>query len=123
MSGSPVPTTDPLFPSAWVPLAERLCEAYYAEFPETDARYGQRGRDFCVHDNAYLLSWLTDELDLPASRAFGRNVAWLAGILEARGFPMDAFHRNLELMGAAVAELRPQDKGRIDSLLASVTGR
>ncbi len=119
---SPVPTTDPGFPAHWLSTAEQICDRFYAEFPDHDARYGARGRAFCAHDNAYLVAWLVEALDLTGASSFARNVVWLRDLLDARGFPMDAFRRNLELVAAAVTTLRPDDAGRIEDLLAT-TGR
>lgn len=116
---APVPTTDPLFPSRWLPLAERICERYYEEFPATDARYGERGRAYCAHDNAYLVAWLVDALDTAGPDSFRTNVAWLRGLLDARGFPMDAFQRNLDFVQEIVAEVRPDDAARIHDLVVA----
>lgn len=115
---SPVPTTDPQFPSRWLSIAETICERYYAEFPDHDERYGDRGRRFCAHDNAYLVAWLVDALDTAGPASFGINVEWLRGLLEARGFPMDAFRRNLQLVGEAVTALRPDDRQQIHELVS-----
>lgn len=114
---SPVPTTDPLFPSRFLPLAEQICASYYAEFPDHVERFGERGQAFCAHDNAYLIAWFVDDLD-GQTGSFVRNVSWLAGVLHGREFPMDAFARNLELVGAAVSETRPADQERIAALVA-----
>jgi len=119
---SPVPTTDPQFPTHWLSVAEGICDRYYAEFPDHDERYGGRGRSYCAHDNAYLVAWLVDALDIAGPGSFGKNVKWLQGVLEARGFPMDAFRRNLHLGGEAVAILRPVDGQRIQDLIADVAG-
>ena len=116
---SQIPTTDALFPSQWLEMAERVCARYYAEFPDHVERYGERGREYCAHDNAYLIAWLVDDMAMPASGSFARNVAWLASVLSARGFPMDAFGRNLELVGDEVVELRPDDAVRIRKLVAT----
>ena len=119
---SPVPTTDPRFPAEWLEVAEDICERYYAEFPDQDARYGDRGRAYCAHDNAYLVAWMIDALGIAGEASFGRNVDWLRGLLEARGFPMEPFRRNLSLVGDAVADLRPQDAERIQRLVAAAAG-
>lgn len=113
---SPIPTTDPLFPAHWLPLAETVCGRWYAEFPETDARYGERGRAYCAHDTAYLIAWLADELDLGLEGSYARGVAWLASVLEARDFPMESFRRSLTLVGEALAAERPEDAARIAAL-------
>lgn len=115
---SPIPTTDSQFPSQWLAVAEAVCTRFYAEFPEQDGRYGERGRAYCAHDNAYLVAWLVDALGAAGRESFAANVAWLHALLEARGFPMDAFRRNLVLVGEAVAALRPDDAGRIRELIA-----
>jgi hypothetical protein len=115
---SPVPTTDPQFPSQWLSIAETICDRYYAEFPDHDERYGDRGRSYCAHDNAYLVAWLVDALDTAGPGSFATNVEWLRGLLEARGFPMDAFMRNLQLVGEAVTALRPDDAHRIAELVS-----
>ena len=118
MSGH-VPTTDPLFPSRWLEIAETVCARYYTEFPEQDERYGNRGRTYCVHDNAYLVAWLVGALEDAGTDSFGSNVAWLRSVLESRGFPMDAFGRNLDLVGEAVGAVRPGDADRIRDLVAA----
>jgi hypothetical protein len=114
---SPVPTADQHFPSQWLELAGTVCERYYAEFPDHDARYGDRGRAYCAHDNAYLLAWLVDALGPAGAASFATNVEWLRGLLEARGFPMDAFRRNLELVGEAVIGVMPREAATIRELV------
>lgn len=114
---APVPTTDPLFPAQWLALAVKICDRYFLEYPEQDRRYGDRGRSYSVHDNAYLVAWLVEGLDLAGSNSFTVNVVWLRNLLAARRFPMDAFSRNLGLVAEAVAELRPADSQRIHQLV------
>ena len=119
---SPVPTTDPHFPSRWLTLAEEICDRYYTEFQDHDERYGDRGRNYCAHDNAYLVAWLVDALDTAGAGSFATNVEWLRGLLEARGFPMEAFRRNLQLVGDAVSGMRPDDAQQIAELVSGATG-
>ena len=118
---SPIPTTDRQFPSQWLSIAETICDRYYGEFPDHDERFGERGRRYCAHDNAYLVAWLVDALDTAGPASFARNVEWLRGLLEARDFPMDAFRRNLQLVGEAVTTLRPDDLRRIAELVVGAT--
>lgn len=120
---SPIPTADPGFPSQWLAVAEGICDRYYQEFPDHDDRYGDRGRAYCAHDNAYLVAWLIDALGVAGEASFSRNVAWLRDLLEARSFPMDAFSRNLTLVGDAVTDLRPDDAEAITRLVAGALGR
>ena len=116
---SPVPTADAAFPTQWLPVAESICERYYAEFPDHGERYGERGRAYCAHDNAYLVAWLVDALDVAGEASFGRNVAWLRGLLAARNFPIEAFNRNLVLVGEAVTRLRPDNADTIARIVAA----
>jgi hypothetical protein len=76
-------------------LAQEICRRYRTEFPDEVERYGDTGHAWCVHDNQYLLEWgamaVTDVLDMHA------EVAWLASVLEARGFPVERLARDLEI--------------------------
>jgi hypothetical protein len=82
-------------------LAEEICARYRAEFPDEQHRYGDAGIAWCVHDNQHILNWAVTELN--GYGGFDRQLAWLAGVLEARDFPLDRLARNLDL-AAAVSE-------------------
>ncbi len=58
----------------------------------------------------------------PGPNGSAVDVEWLRGLLEARGFPMDAFRRNLQLVGEAVMTLRLDDARRIDELVSGAAG-
>ena len=83
-------------------LARTICARYYEEFTDEDERYGDAGREWCVHDNQHLLNWAA--LDVHGGVVLGEQVEWLARVLEARGFPVDRLARDLELAGDVVAE-------------------
>ena len=83
-------------------LARAVCDRYYAEFGDEDERYGDAGRAWCVHDNQHLLNWAA--LDVHGVVALDDQVAWLARVLEARGFPLDRLARNLELDAAVLRD-------------------
>jgi hypothetical protein len=118
---SPVPTVDQLFPSHRLEAGRRVSESFFTEFPDLEARYGDRGRKYCDHDNAYLLTWLEQALDAPGGPALlASNIEWLGSVLEARGFPMDAFRRNLDLVADVLADERPDDAARIRALMDGV---
>jgi hypothetical protein len=82
------------------PLATEICQRYREEFPDEDDRYGPAGNAWCVHDNRYLLYWAAEAAN--GYLAINDEVAWLAKVLEARGFPLRRLARNLEI-GAQVA--------------------
>lgn len=127
---SPIPTSDPAFPSHMLELAESVCAEYYALYPDTDERYGGRGRAYCAHDNAYLAAWITRAVELGSPATLARDVQWLADLLAARGFPMDRFVQNLELVAAKVSAqgLAPRETVELvirpvaDAILRNGTG-
>ena len=85
-----------------VTLATEVCSRYQREFRDERKRYGGAGNRWCVHDNQHLLSWAVEaangDLDMNA------EVSWLAGVLEARGFPTERLARTLDLGADVVAE-------------------
>ena len=85
-----------------LPLAEEICRRYRQEFPDEQQRYGDAGNAWCVHDNQYLLCWAVEAvngyIDMEA------EVDWLAGVLEARDFPLERLARGLEIGADVVAE-------------------
>ena len=81
-------------------LAAAVCGRYYEEYTDEDARYGDAGRQWCVHDNQHLLNWAA--LDVAGAVVLDEQVAWLARVLAARDFPVDRLARDLELAAAVV---------------------
>jgi hypothetical protein len=98
-----------------VELARAICRRYRDEFPDEQSRYGDAGTAWCVHDNQWLLSWgaesVTGYLDMHD------EVAWLASVLEARGFPLERLCRDLEIGAEVVLK---QVRGRSGEQLAAV---
>ena len=88
---------------ALVPLAEDISQRFLAEFPDEIDRYGDAGREWCVHDNQWQLAWAAEDLAV-GGRHFAKNVRWLAGLLRARDYPVERLRRDLELAAEVVAE-------------------
>ena len=94
------------------PLADEIADRYFERHPEDLERYGEAARDWEVHDTLHLLNWAIGDVEGHAD--LSKQVGWLAGVLEARGFPLDHLASNLDLAadvsaeriggGAAVAE-------------------
>lgn len=76
-------------------LAQETCRRYRAEFPDEQERYGDAGIEWCVHDNQHILNWAV--LAQAGDVDLRRELAWLARVLAARGFPLERLVRNLEL--------------------------
>ena len=83
-------------------LAEAVADRYFEEFPDDLERYGDAARAWEVHDTLHCLHWAV--LDVEGSADVEREVAWLASVLGARGFPLDRLARNLEFAGDVVDE-------------------
>lgn len=84
------------------PLAREVCHRYREEFPDERERYGDAVDAWCRHDNRHLLNWAA--LSLSGFVDFEAKVRWLAGVLEARGFPLSRLARNLELAAGVVED-------------------
>ena len=76
-----------------------------AEFPDERERYGPSGADWCRHDCQHLLNWAV--LSLTEALDFEAQLAWLARVLEARGFPISRLARCLEMLAQTVRDSAP----------------
>ena len=83
------------------PLAAAIAERYFERYPEDLERYGDVARDWEVHDTLHLLNWAIG--DAAGHLDLLRQVSWLAGVLEARSFPLEHLAGNLELAAEEVA--------------------
>ena len=103
-----------------VPLAEEVTQRYFDEFPDDAERYGDTGREWCVHDNQYILAWAVG--DLAGHRMLARQVSWLAELLSARGYPRERLARNLEIVADVLGERIPDQRDEVAELLTRVAG-
>ena len=90
-----------------VVLARAVCDRYHAHYPDEQERYGEAGRDWCRHDNQWLLSWAVG--DVLGVTDLDEQARWLARVLRGRNFPIDRLAHDLRLAGDVVLErLAPQ---------------
>jgi hypothetical protein len=87
------------------PLAEEIARRYFERHPEDLERYGDVARDWEIHDTQHLLNWAIG--DAEGHVELNGQVAWLAGVLEARDFPLEHLASNLDLAADVVAERVP----------------
>jgi hypothetical protein len=105
------------------PIAEAVSDRYFERHPEDLDRYGELAREWEIHDTQHLLNWAIG--DVEGHVELERQVAWLAGVLEAREFPLEHLASNLELAGAVVQERlgAAAVAGRLEAAAAFVRGR
>jgi hypothetical protein len=82
-------------------LAAEVCARYEAEYPDEQQRYGEAGHLWCLHDNQHLLNWAAWELGEHV--VLREQVAWLAGVLAARDYPLDRLARDLDICAEVVS--------------------
>jgi hypothetical protein len=95
-------------------LAQEICARYRAEFPDEQERYGDAGVAWCIHDNQHILNWAVTERN--GYGGFERQIAWLAGVLEARDFPLDRLARNLDISATVLEEGLEHDRSLAETL-------
>jgi hypothetical protein len=83
-------------------LARAVSDRYFAAYPEDLERYGELAREWEIHDTQHLLNWAIG--DVEGFVDLEHQVAWLAGVLEARDFPVEHLAGNLDLAADVVAE-------------------
>jgi hypothetical protein len=97
------------------PLAEEIARRHRREFPDEADRYGDRGLEWCVYDNTWLLSWAI--LDAAGWGDFDAQLMWLAGILESRGYPVDRLARDLEIAADVTTDALVGEPGPVRQVL------
>ena len=100
------------------PLATEVARRYRDEFPDERDRYGDAGLEWCVHDNQYLIAWAVEDATL-GSVSFPEQVGWLARVLAARGYPLERLVRDIEIIGAVLAQREPELARAIEATLAA----
>jgi hypothetical protein len=99
------------------PLATEIAHRHRIEFPDEGDRYGDRGLEWCVYDNQWLLSWA-----FTAACGWGNfdeQLVWLAGVLEARRYPVSRLARDLEIAAEVTAETSKSSEVRVREVLIS----
>jgi hypothetical protein len=118
-SGQPPPATATLRDGGTLELralAKEICARYRAEFPDEQERYGDAGMEWCLHDNQHILRWAVTEQN--GYGGFERQLTWLAGVLDARDFPLERLARNLEIASEVLGEAVPPAQRQLAETLA-----
>ena len=86
--------------------AREIARRHRAEFPDEEERYGDRGLEWCAYDNQWILAWAAAEA--VGFEDLGKQIEWLMGIFDARGYPVERLARDLEIAADVVDPLRAQ---------------
>lgn len=111
-SGAPAPVTAELRDGEQLDLralADEICRRYRNEFPDEQARYGDAGMAWCLHDNQHLLNWAVAESN--GYGGFERQLTWLARVLDARDFPLERLARDLDIAATVLNEMDTRHPG------------
>ncbi len=90
-------------PVELAPLAADVAELYFEVHPDDLERYGELAREWEQHDTQHLLNWAIGDVEGHVDLV--KQASWLAGVLEARDFPIEHLASNLDI-AAEVVESR-----------------
>jgi MerR family transcriptional regulator, light-induced transcriptional regulator len=96
-------------------LAEAIVALHYSRQPELAVRYGARGREKCLQDAHYHLSYLLQAIIGESTALFSDYVAWAHVVLAGRGIPTDDLRTNLQCLRDVLSQQLP------DKLSAVIT--
>jgi hypothetical protein len=102
-AGTHAVTADP----AALEAVDQASEASRRRFPYLDARYGARGRAFTRSDGGWLVA-----LAEQPERRVRDQIAWLAGVLAARGLPRLVLEEHLRALAEALRARLPERADR-----------
>ncbi|MBV9669731.1 MAG: cobalamin-dependent protein [Acidobacteriales bacterium] len=98
-------------------LAEDITRRQYARRPELHNRYGASGRERCLEDANYHLSYLSEALQAGESKLFVHYVEWAREMLQARGIPAEDLRDNLEVLREALTTAAPEVSQHVNDYL------
>jgi methanogenic corrinoid protein MtbC1 len=90
-------------------LAEAITARHYELQPELASRYGPAGREKCLEDARYHLSYLAEALSASSSALFADYVNWAKVMLSSRGIPATDLAKNLECMREVLERDLPRE--------------
>jgi hypothetical protein len=100
-----------------VPLATEIASRHLDRHPDDVERYGDLAREWAVHDMQHVLHWAFG--DHGGLVELDRQVAWLARVLDARGYPLANLWSCLR-SAAEVVDERVDDAAAVAARLREV---
>ncbi|HVG22243.1 MAG TPA: cobalamin-dependent protein [Blastocatellia bacterium] len=96
-------------------LSDAIVARQYQLMPELASKYGDAGREKCLQDAHYHLSYLAESIAAALPAMFSDYVAWAKVMLAGRGIPASDLALNLECIRHALEEALPQEMSAIAS--------
>lgn len=90
-------------PAALQQFATRITDTQLDRDPALRARYGARGRQHCIDDTVFHLTYLGEAVEFRDATLFADYIAWAKVMLGARGVGSADLIGNLEHIRAALA--------------------
>lgn len=89
-------------------VAETLVTRQFEREPDLEARYGSIGRQKCLEDAKYHLSYLAEAVEAESTELFIEYLRWVKVMLGQRNVPAADLIRHVELMREVLVETIPQ---------------
>jgi methanogenic corrinoid protein MtbC1 len=94
-----------------VRIAEAVTDRHFAGRPELLERYGAAGREKCLQDAQFHLSYLAEAIAADLPSLFSDYVAWACAMLAGRGIDPADLASNLHVIREVIDEVLPGDAG------------
>ncbi len=94
-------------------LAEAVTARHYELHPELSERYGNRGREKCLQDANYHISYLSEAIAASAPLLFADYLVWAKVMLAGRGISAQDLVTNLECLRAALSQILPVEMSAV----------
>jgi methanogenic corrinoid protein MtbC1 len=88
-------------------LAQHITGLHFKHHPELNLKYGKAGRDKCLQDSQYHLTYLAEAIRADSTEIFTSYLEWAQGMLQARHIPVQHLIDNLGYIDLACRELLP----------------
>jgi MerR family transcriptional regulator, light-induced transcriptional regulator len=96
-------------------LSQAIVARQYELMPELFQRYGEAGREKCLQDAEFHLSYLAESVASSLPSLFSDYVAWAKIMLAGRGIAASDLTLNLECIRHALDETLPQEMSALAS--------
>lgn len=88
-------------------IAAEVMKSLYNARPELEIRYGEIGKEKCLNDTKYHLSYLSQAITLSHIELFRQYTAWAKVMLAGRNIPAEDLALALEFVQSAITVVMP----------------